>query len=82
MIQSVAYDLIKEEGRMEGRAEGMKDAIFEVLVFRFPIMPAGIVRAVDAIKDLQALYILHREAIAVKSIKEFNSVLKMVNQLK
>jgi hypothetical protein len=47
MIESAAYDIIKEEGLREGREEGLKqglqEGILEILEIRFNVVPSFII---------------------------------------
>ena len=81
MIQSYAYELIKEEGRKEGILEGkqegqvlsMQDAILDVLELRFKSVPSNIVRVVMQQNDLKFLHELHKRAVTANTLKEFGN---------
>jgi hypothetical protein len=82
MIESAAYDLIKEEGRKQGLQQGMlqrsREDIVEILETRFEIVPSTITERVYTISDLSILKYLHKKAVTVESLNEFKDLLKQV----
>lgn len=76
MIQSAAYEIIKEEGIKEGMKEGMKETLLAVLDERFGIIPISMINNIGKIKDTAILELLHRQAIRCKSLEEFEQILE------
>ncbi len=79
MIQSAAYDIIKQEGFEEGMQQGMRQsqrkAIREVLEARLGIVPLDIIRALKLIEDTEILGELHRKALVVDDLQAFQSIM-------
>lgn len=90
MIQSAAYEIIKEierkegraegrqEGRVEGEAKGLTEAILEALALRFDPTLASyrrLEKRVLALTDLERLRGLHRAAILAQDVAEFERAL-------
>ena len=84
MIESVAYDLIKEEGIREGIQKGIKKGtletaermVLEVLEERFKIVPVRLVEKVRTIVSDVVLSGLLRQAVRCDSLEEFEGVLE------
>jgi len=80
MIESVAYDLIKEEGIREGIEKGALETarkmVLEVLEERFDIVPFRLVEKVRVIGSDVVLSGLLRQAVRCGSLEEFESVLE------
>ena len=66
--------LAKEEGIIQ---KGREDVI-EILEIRFSEMPREIREAINGIEDESVLKTLHRRAIAISSIPEFQQLLNEV----
>ncbi|MCF7708357.1 MAG: transposase [Verrucomicrobia bacterium] len=62
---------IERLGRKEGLQKALRAAIVEVLEARFSSVPGELKANVDAIADEQELRRLHRKAVLVPSIEEF-----------
>jgi hypothetical protein len=87
MIESAAYDLIKQEGLQEGLQKGLqeglevgmlrksKEAVIEILEARFDLVPRSISTAINAIEDLVSLKALLRKAATVESLDRFNQLM-------
>ena len=79
MIESAAYDLIKQEGLQEGIEEGMlrksREDVLEVLEARFDFIPKPVRTVISAIDDLDILKALLRKAITVESLDHFRQVM-------
>jgi len=94
MIESAAYDLIKQEGIREGIREGIqegiregiregmlrksREAVLEVLEARFDLVPRSIRTAIDGIDDAATLKTLHRKAITVESLDHFRQLMDQI----
>ena len=88
MIESYAYEIIKEEGIKEGIKEGIEkgiqqgkieksqDAVLEVLEVRFDIVTLDLIKAVKKIQEIILLENLLKKAVTVKSMDEFKKVLR------
>jgi predicted transposase YdaD len=94
MIQSAAYDMIKQEGFDEGiqrgnqqgfqrgmqhgQLERAKKAVADALEARLNIVPLDVVTALKPIEDVQILEELHRKAVTVEDMQEFRSLLQQI----
>ena len=84
MIESAAYDVIKQEGLSEGLQQGLQqgkiqeaqEAILDNLEARFEIVPESIAREVQGIEELGVLKALRRGSIKVATLDEFKALLK------
>lgn len=65
----------KERGRAEGIAEGMiekgRESTLEILETRFDSVPASLVETINQINNEGVLKILHKRAITIASLEEF-----------
>ncbi|MBM3239757.1 hypothetical protein FJZ31_26025 [Candidatus Poribacteria bacterium] len=76
MIESYAYDIIKEEGIKEGILETVKRMVLEALDERFGVVPVKIVEKVRGISNDIVLNGLHRRAVRCSSLDEFENILE------
>lgn len=60
-----------QKGRREGAVETARQALLDTLTFRFERVPAAITRRVNAIEDAELLRELHRTALGVASLEDF-----------
>lgn len=60
----------REEGRLSGRVEQMKDTVIDTLELRFGAVPPEVAMQIRAISDLPALTQLNRTAIRSGSVAE------------
>ena len=88
-LMSIAQRLIQEgyeKGKREGLQQGIqqgiiektKQAIIDVLEARFETVPLRIVKEINKIDEIEVLDRLHRKAVLVKDIKEFEEILKKI----
>ena len=79
MIESFAYEIIKQEGREEGLLKGMlekaKESVLEVLSVRFHDVPARLSETVRKIEEQERLSFLLRQAILCESLSKFEEIL-------
>jgi len=71
MIESPAYDIIKEEGIKEGMLEEAKEMVLEVLSFRFGVVPVELVQKIKRIEEREIFKQLHRVAMSAETFDEF-----------
>ncbi len=80
MIESAAYDVIKQEGVSEGLQQGKiqeaQEAILDNLEARFEIVPESMAKEVQGIAELGVLKALHRGSVKVATLDEFKALLK------
>ena len=88
MIESAAYDVIKQEGLQQGLSEGLRqglrqgkiqeaqEAILDNIEARFEIVPESMAKEVQGIDDLGVLKALHRGSVKVATLDEFKALLK------
>jgi len=94
MVESAAYELIKNEGIQEGVQLGIqqgiqqglhdgmlqeaREAILDNLEVRFGSVRGSIAAIVRGISELPVLKALHRNSAAVQSLEEFKATLAKV----
>jgi hypothetical protein len=86
MIQSYAYDIIKQEGIKEGVQIGIqqeklhskRESVCTALEARFEAVPTNVLDMVNSIETIPALDELHRKAITVKDLPTFVRLLQTV----
>jgi len=83
MIESFAYEIIKQEGIEEGLLKGLKhgmlekakESVLEVLNIRFHNVPAHLKETVHKMEEQERLNFLHRQAILCESLSQFEEIL-------
>jgi len=79
MIESPAYDIIKEEGIKEGLQQGMleeaREMVLEALSFRFGVVPVEAVQEIKRIEVREVFKQLHRVAMSAETLDEFRKQL-------
>jgi len=79
MVESAAYDLIKQEGKQEGLQQGLqqglRQGILDNLEVRFGRAPQSIIVTLDSVKEVGVLRTLHRRSSTVASLEEFDQIL-------
>lgn len=78
MVQSAAYDLIKQEGVKEGMQQGMQQLLLETLEEKFDTLPLRLVKAIHEIGDPEGLKILHRQVLRCGSLEDFEERMRSV----
>jgi len=63
------------KGQREGSLQNAKESVIEVLEVRFEEVPVTIVETINQIQDTSMLKSLHRQAITIGSIEEFEALL-------
>lgn len=89
MIESSAYDLIKQEGVKEGLQQGLQQgleqglqqAIVDNLETRLGSVPQNTVSAINRIKDITALKSLHKISSTADSLEMFKEALSKVAEV-
>lgn len=77
MIESIAYEIIKEEGIIEGIEKGKLDASKEMVVEeKFDVVSVRLVEKINEIENARVLKGLHRQAMRCKSLEEFERMLE------
>ena len=88
MIESAAYDVIKQEGLSEGLQQGLRQGLqqgkiqeaqeagLDNIEARFEIVPESMAKEVQGIEDLGVLKALHRGSVKVATLDEFKALLK------
>ena len=64
-----------QEGRQLGVIQGSQDSVIQVLETRFGQVPITIINAVNNINDSSVLKTLHKRAISIPSLAEFEQLL-------
>ena len=83
MIESFAYEIIKQEGIEEGLLRGLKrgmlekakESVLDALSIRFHNVPARLKETVNKIEEPDKLNFLHRQAILCESLSQFEEIL-------
>ena len=80
MIESAAYDVIKQEGLSEGLQQGKiqeaQEAILDNVEARFEIVPESMAKEVQGIEELGVLKALRRGSVKVATLDQFKALLK------
>jgi hypothetical protein len=76
MIQSAAYDLIKQEGILEGEVRNKRQAVCDVLEERFNFVPPNILKMLNQIEEIRALETLLRKAVKVEDLAAFHELMQ------
>jgi flagellar biosynthesis/type III secretory pathway protein FliH len=87
MIESAAYDLIKEEGYKEGMQkgmqQGMRQGLIDALEARFELVSRSIAAIIQEIDEPTVLKALHKKAVTIDSLDSFREALgKVLDQAK
>jgi hypothetical protein len=88
MIESAAYDLIKQEGFQQGIQQGIqqgqltasKDALIDLLMDRFDMVPQHLIQTVNSIDNLHLLKALRKKALKAPTIESFKNDLEIMIQ--
>jgi hypothetical protein len=79
MIESAAYDLIKEEGYKEGMQKGVVDqsrqGVIDALEARFELVPRSIAAIIEEIDEPAVLKVLLKKAVTIDSLDSFRQLL-------
>jgi predicted transposase YdaD len=88
MIESAAYDIIKQEGLQEGMQRGLRqgmiqeaqEGILDNLEARFDVVPESIAKEIRGIEELGVLKALRRSSVKVAGLDEFRALLKKAKE--
>ncbi|MFP4007603.1 MAG: hypothetical protein ACLFV6_06270 [Spirulinaceae cyanobacterium] len=69
-------------GESRGELRKARESVLEVLEVRFEVVPETIANAVNQIEDTALLKSLHRQAITIASLEEFQTLLPSPDNLK
>ncbi len=72
MAQTTAEFLI-EQGKAEGKAEGIQDAVLKLLQLQFQHVPETLSREIRSIHNLTRLDMLLEQAITAQSLAEIDT---------
>lgn len=64
-----------EQGIEKGTVQNARESVLEVLTIRFEVVPPELIEAINQIEDALVLKQLHRQAIAISSIVQFQQLL-------
>jgi hypothetical protein len=86
MIESAAYDVIRQEGVQEGMQQGMlqgmlqdaRESILDNLEVRFGLVPTAVADSVNTLDQLPVLKALRRKSAVVLTLDEFKNALAQV----
>jgi len=82
MIESPAYEIIKEEGLREGIQQGMledaREMVLEALSVKFGVLPIDLIEEIKGIQFREVLKQLLRAAMTVESLDQFREQLGRV----
>lgn len=76
MIESAAYDLIKQEGKQEGKILEAREAVLDILDARFDAVPQSIITKLQDVKHLHVLKSLRRKSATIGTMEEFKQLLE------
>ena len=80
MIESAAYDIIKQDGIEEGMILDAREMLIEVIQTRFSTVPDEVAEMVAKISDRTALKSLHRQAISCEDLHTLRDKLSAIAQ--
>ena len=69
-----------KEGIKEGKRSKSQDYIIEVLETRFESLPAHLREKIKKIEELETLSTLHKEAVLVKNLQEFEKTIEKIQK--
>lgn len=75
-IMPTLADRLREEGRQQGAAGAVRDAVVEVLETRFGTLTDPLRERIHRVEDLAALRRLHRAALTTESLEAFREELE------
>jgi hypothetical protein len=79
MIESAAYDVIRQEGIQQGMLQGMlqdaRESILDNLEVRFGLVPSAVADNVNTLDQLVVLKALRRKSAVVQTLDEFKNAL-------
>ncbi|NEQ64855.1 MAG: transposase [Symploca sp. SIO2D2] len=64
-----------QRGIEQGAVQNAHECLLEVLTVRFEVVPPEVIEAINQIKDVSVLKQLHRQAITISSMVEFQQLL-------
>ena len=64
-----------EKGLQQGSLQSTRDDILDVLLTRFDSAPQDIIDVLQTVEDISYLKSLHRQAVKIKSIEDFQQLL-------
>ncbi|NEP61826.1 MAG: transposase, partial [Symploca sp. SIO2G7] len=67
-----------EKGIGLGTVQTARESVLEVLAIRFEVVPPEIIEAINQIEDASVLKQLHRQAIAVSSMVDFQQLISQI----
>ncbi len=67
-----------EKGIEKGIQQGIQDAVVEVLETRFEAIPGSLVKRIKSVEEAKVLSSLHRKAILVNNLEEFEQVMNEI----
>ncbi|MBZ8181436.1 hypothetical protein [Oscillatoria salina] len=76
----------REENRMpyitgferDGMVQNARESVIEVLQIRFEVVPENAIAILNTIENLPQLKQLHRQAVTVESLQEFEQILAQI----
>ena len=74
-IERLGIEKGREEGREEGSLQNAKESVIEVLEERFSILSNDLRDAINNLHNLPQLKQLHKRAITISSLEEFQELL-------
>ncbi|NES19855.1 MAG: hypothetical protein F6K41_13215 [Symploca sp. SIO3E6] len=64
-----------EKGIGQGTVQNARESVIEVLTIRFEVVPPETIEAVNQIEDASVLKQLHRQAIVINSMVDFQQLI-------
>jgi hypothetical protein len=80
MIESAAYDIIKQEGIHQGMIQEAQEGILDILEAHFDMVPESIAKEIRGIEALGVLKALRRSSVKVAGLDEFRTLLKKAKE--
>ena len=68
-----------QQGIQRGTLANAREDVIEILEVRFERVPDAVAKTIGGIDDLSTLKTLHKKAVTVGSIEEFESIISSMN---
>ena len=78
-IERIGKKKWENEGIEKGVLKNAREAVIDVLIARFEAVPTPLISKIKKIKDTSTLKMLHKNAIFVGSVNEFNEIMSQAH---
>jgi hypothetical protein len=78
-VERMGIEKGKPQGKLEGILQNRRETVIDALEIRFDNVPSDLVDAINQIENPSLLKTLHRQAITLDSLSEFQSYFNQLN---